>query len=80
MQEFYSSAVRMVAQPLASGDDAHAHERRLGCLMLSCLSCNLPLGMLEVSCRTMVADTVISHCIEVVRADAVHASVGRDFD
>lgn len=48
LQEFYSSAVRMVAQPLAAGDEAYAHERRLGCLMLSCLCCNLPLGMLEV--------------------------------
>ena len=48
LQEFYGGAVRMVAQQMACGDDAHAHERRLGCLMLSCLSCNLPLGMLEV--------------------------------
>ena len=29
LQEFYGGAVRMVAQPLACGDDAHTHERHL---------------------------------------------------
>jgi hypothetical protein len=48
IQEMYSSAVRMVQDPLASGAEARAEERRLGCLMLSCLACNLPLPMLEV--------------------------------
>ena len=48
LQDMYSCAVRMVEAPLAIADESRCEERRLGCLMLSCLACNLPLAMLEV--------------------------------
>lgn len=47
VQEMYSNAVRMVADPLAAGAAARALERRLGCLMLSSLCGTLPFAMLQ---------------------------------
>ena len=57
LQEMYGSAIRMIADPLAAGADARALERRLGCLMLSCLCGTLPLAMLRVRCVLPAADS-----------------------
>lgn len=48
VHEMYGNADRMVADPLAAGAAPRALERRLGCLMLSCLCGSLPLAMLQV--------------------------------
>ena len=47
-QEMYNCAMRMLTDPLATGQAVRCEERRLGCLMLSSLACNLPMAMLEV--------------------------------
>ena len=48
LQDMYDCAVRMVDAPITTGRGMRCEERRLGCLMLSCLACNLPMAMLEV--------------------------------
>ena len=48
LQEMYNCAVRLVSEPVSASDAGRCEERRLGCLMLSCLACNLPMAMLEV--------------------------------
>lgn len=66
LQEMYGMAVRMIQEPLSSGD-ARCAERRLGCLVLSCLSCNLPLPMLEVRCgRVALLCCPVLYCVALL--------------